>query len=89
MAAEAPRALKSVTGAGARGRDIYQSMSECGRGGELDFQLLAVVPAARRRGIGRLLAGHVIALAAERGATSGSGVRRLVAGGTVEAEVVA
>lgn len=36
--------------------------------GELDFRLLAVDPAARRRGIGRLLVEHVVALAAERGA---------------------
>jgi GNAT superfamily N-acetyltransferase len=36
---------------------------------ELDFRLLAVAPAARRRGVGRLLVEHVIALAAERGAT--------------------
>jgi GNAT superfamily N-acetyltransferase len=36
--------------------------------GELDFRLLAVAPAARRRGIGRLLVEHIIALAAERGA---------------------
>lgn len=35
---------------------------------ELDFRLLAVAPSARRRGIGRLLTEHVIALAAERGA---------------------
>jgi GNAT superfamily N-acetyltransferase len=42
-------------------------ISELGRAGELDFRLLAVAPAARRRGIGRLLVEHVIALAAERG----------------------
>jgi GNAT superfamily N-acetyltransferase len=42
-------------------------ISELGRDGELDFRLLAVAPAARRRGIGRLLVEHVIALAAERG----------------------
>jgi ribosomal protein S18 acetylase RimI-like enzyme len=44
-------------------------ISELGRDGELDFRLLAVAPAARRRGIGRLLVEHVLALAAERGAT--------------------
>jgi ribosomal protein S18 acetylase RimI-like enzyme len=44
-------------------------VSELGRPGELDFRLLAVAPSARRRGIGRLLVEHVIALAAERGAT--------------------
>jgi ribosomal protein S18 acetylase RimI-like enzyme len=44
-------------------------VSELGQPGELDFRLLAVAPAARRRGIGRLLVEHVIALAAERGAT--------------------
>jgi ribosomal protein S18 acetylase RimI-like enzyme len=44
-------------------------ISELGQDGELDFRLLAVAPAARRRGIGRLLVEHVIALAAERGAT--------------------
>jgi GNAT superfamily N-acetyltransferase len=44
-------------------------ISELGRDGELDFRLLAVAPAARRRGVGRLLVEHVIALAAERGAT--------------------
>jgi ribosomal protein S18 acetylase RimI-like enzyme len=44
-------------------------VSELGRDGELDFRLLAVAPSARRRGIGRLLTEHVIALAAERGAT--------------------
>ena len=43
-------------------------ISELGQDGELDFRLLAVAPAARRRGIGRLLVEHVIALAAERGA---------------------
>ena len=43
-------------------------VSELGRPGELDFRLLAVAPSARRRGIGRLLVEHVIALAAERGA---------------------
>lgn len=42
-------------------------ISELGQDGELDFRLLAVAPAARRRGIGRLLVEHVIALAAERG----------------------
>jgi ribosomal protein S18 acetylase RimI-like enzyme len=40
-----------------------------GRDGELDFRMLAVAPEARRRGIGRLLVEHVLALAAERGAT--------------------
>jgi GNAT superfamily N-acetyltransferase len=44
-------------------------VSELGRSGELDFRLLAVAPSARRRGIGRLLVEHIIALAAERGAT--------------------
>jgi GNAT superfamily N-acetyltransferase len=44
-------------------------ISELGQDGELDFRLLAVAPAARRRGIGRLLVEHVIALAAGRGAT--------------------
>jgi len=44
-------------------------ISPLGQDGELDFRLLAVAPAARRRGIGRLLVEHVIALAAERGAT--------------------
>jgi len=44
-------------------------ISELGQDGELDFRMLAVAPAARRRGIGRLLVEHVIALAAERGAT--------------------
>jgi GNAT superfamily N-acetyltransferase len=44
-------------------------VSELGQDGELDFRLLAVAPAARRRGVGRLLVEHVIALAAERGAT--------------------
>jgi ribosomal protein S18 acetylase RimI-like enzyme len=44
-------------------------VSELGQDGELDFRLLAVSPAARRRGIGRLLVEHIIALAAERGAT--------------------
>jgi ribosomal protein S18 acetylase RimI-like enzyme len=43
-------------------------VSELGQDGELDFRLLAVAPSARRRGIGRLLTEHVIALAAERGA---------------------
>jgi GNAT superfamily N-acetyltransferase len=42
-------------------------ISELGQDAELDFRLLAVDPAARRRGIGRLLVEHVIALAAERG----------------------
>jgi ribosomal protein S18 acetylase RimI-like enzyme len=44
-------------------------LSELGRDGELEFRLLAVAPSARRRGIGRLLVEHVIALAAERGAS--------------------
>ena len=44
-------------------------VSELGRPGELDFRLLAVSPSARRRGIGRLLVEHIIALAAARGAT--------------------
>ena len=44
-------------------------VSELGRPGELDFRLLAVSPSARRRGIGRLLVEHIIALAVERGAT--------------------
>ncbi|MGD0554073.1 MAG: GNAT family N-acetyltransferase [Streptosporangiaceae bacterium] len=44
-------------------------ISVLSRDGELDFRMLAVAPAARRRGIGRLLVEHVIALAAERGAT--------------------
>jgi len=43
-------------------------ISELRQDGELDFRLLAVAPAARRRGIGRLLVEHIIALAAERGA---------------------
>jgi ribosomal protein S18 acetylase RimI-like enzyme len=44
-------------------------VSELAQDGELDFRLLAVAPSARRRGIGRLLVQHMIALAAERGAT--------------------
>lgn len=40
-------------------------ISELGRDGELDFRLLTVAPAARWRGIGRLLVEHVIALADE------------------------
>lgn len=43
-------------------------VSELAHDGELDFRLLAVSPSARRRGIGRLLVEHIIALAAERGA---------------------
>jgi len=43
-------------------------ISVLGRDGELDFRLLAVAPSARRRGIGRQLVEHMIALAAERGA---------------------
>jgi ribosomal protein S18 acetylase RimI-like enzyme len=43
--------------------------SELGQDGELDFRLLAVAPAARQRGIGRLLVEHVIVLAAQRGAS--------------------
>ena len=43
-------------------------VSELAQDGELDFRLLAVAPTARRRGIGRLLVEHMIALAAERGA---------------------
>lgn len=46
-----------------------RSISELALPGELDFRLLGVDPAARRRGIGRLLTEHVIALARERGAT--------------------
>jgi ribosomal protein S18 acetylase RimI-like enzyme len=44
-------------------------ISQLGQDGELDFRTLAVDPAARRRGIGRILVEHVIALAAERGLT--------------------
>ena len=43
-----------------------EHISELGRDGELDFRLLAVDPAARRRGIGVLLTEHVIALARQR-----------------------
>jgi len=56
--------LGTVTGPGPGGR-----ISELAQDGELDFRLLAVAPSARRRGIGRLLVEHMIALAAERGAT--------------------
>ena len=42
-------------------------ISPLGQDGELDFRLLAVAPAARRRGIGALLTDHVIALARQRG----------------------
>ncbi|MEV6931005.1 GNAT family N-acetyltransferase [Dactylosporangium sp. NPDC051485] len=41
-------------------------LSELARPGELDFRLLAVSPAARRRGVGRLLVEHVIDLARAR-----------------------
>jgi ribosomal protein S18 acetylase RimI-like enzyme len=44
-------------------------ISELGRDGELDFRLLAVDPAARRRGVGALLTEHVIALARQRNLT--------------------
>ncbi|KRD44710.1 GCN5 family acetyltransferase [Cellulomonas sp. Root930] len=44
-----------------------EHISELGRDGELDFRLLAVDPAARRRGIGVLLTEHVVALARQRG----------------------
>lgn len=43
-------------------------ISVLGQDGELDFRLLAVAPSARRRGVGRMLVEHMIALAAERGA---------------------
>lgn len=43
-------------------------ISELGGEGDMDFRLLAVAPRARRRGVGRLLVGHVVALARERGA---------------------
>jgi ribosomal protein S18 acetylase RimI-like enzyme len=55
--------LGTVTAPGPGGR-----ISELAQDGELDFRLLAVAPTARRRGIGRLLVDHMIALAAERGA---------------------
>jgi GNAT superfamily N-acetyltransferase len=42
-------------------------ISPLGEDGELDFRLLAVAPAARRRGIGALLTDHVIDLARQRG----------------------
>lgn len=42
-------------------------ISPLGRAGELDFRLLAVSPAARRRGIGALLTAHVVSLARQRG----------------------
>lgn len=38
--------------------------------GELGFRLLAVAPSARRRGVGRLLVEHVIAVASLRGASA-------------------
>ncbi|WP_081680960.1 GNAT family N-acetyltransferase [Cellulomonas sp. URHD0024] len=41
-------------------------ISPLGQEGELDFRLLAVSPAARRRGIGALLTEHVITLARRR-----------------------
>ncbi|WP_197030039.1 GNAT family N-acetyltransferase [Cellulomonas sp. URHE0023] len=44
-----------------------EHISELGQDGELDFRLLAVAPAARRRGIGVLLTKHVIGLARQRG----------------------
>lgn len=43
-------------------------MSPVAADGELDFRLLAVAPAARRRGIGALLTRHVLRLAELRGA---------------------
>lgn len=56
--------LGTVTAAGPGGH-----ISVLVQDGEQDFRLLAVAPAARRRGIGRLLVEHIITLAAERGAT--------------------
>jgi ribosomal protein S18 acetylase RimI-like enzyme len=56
--------LGTVTAPGPGGR-----VSQLAEDGELDFRLLAVAPSARRRGIGRLLVEHIIALAAERCAT--------------------
>lgn len=46
-----------------------QLITPIGRPGELDFRLLGVDPRARRRGVGRALTEHVIALARARGAT--------------------
>lgn len=46
-----------------------RTISDLARPGELDFRLLGVDPAARGRGIGRLLTEHVVALAAARGLT--------------------
>lgn len=43
-----------------------ERLSELARPGELDFRLLAVSAAARRRGVGRLLVEHVIELARTR-----------------------
>lgn len=46
-----------------------QLITPIGRPGELDFRLLGVDPRARRRGVGRALTEHVIALARDRGAS--------------------
>lgn len=61
---EDDRPLGTVT-TGRPGRLI----TPIGRPGELDFRLLGVDPAARRRGVGRALTEHVIALARARGAS--------------------
>ncbi|WP_371030897.1 GNAT family N-acetyltransferase [Pseudoclavibacter sp. JSM 162008] len=46
-----------------------ERISQLARPGELDFRMLAVAPEARGRGIGQALAGHVIALGRDRGAS--------------------
>ncbi|MDO9398368.1 MAG: GNAT family N-acetyltransferase [Herbiconiux sp.] len=59
------RVLASVTLPRAGGP---QTLTGLARDGELEFRLLAVDPAARGRGIGRLLTEFVLATARERGA---------------------
>ncbi|PPF46851.1 hypothetical protein C5B85_00760 [Pseudoclavibacter sp. AY1F1] len=46
-----------------------ERISQLAKQGELDFRMLAVAPEARGRGIGQTLAGHVIALGRDRGAS--------------------
>ena len=46
-----------------------ERISQLAKPGELDFRMLAVAPEARGRGIGQALAGHVIALGRDRGAS--------------------
>ena len=61
--AEEDGAILATVTTAAPGANLYS----LGRPGELDWRLLAVAPAARGRGLGRLLTEFVVMLGVERG----------------------